>query len=143
MCQSNCRVHWNEKLLVTRNWKDITLLLCENLITLIRYRDACKAKDLSIIKNKSIHEYIMTRIENIENCYSTLYLSNKIDYDQFETFEGVQDAMVNTLEGVIGSSLYDDILDFYGIWSSFKLFDWYINTFLNSNFFKENDIRIE
>ena len=143
MCQANCRVHWNEKLLVTRNWKDITLLLCENLITLIRYRDACKAKDLSIIKNKSIHEYIMTRIENIENCYSTLYLSNKIDYDQFETFEGVQDAMVNTLEGVIGSSLYDDIIDSYGIWSSFKLFDWYINTFLNSNFFKENDIRIE
>ena len=133
----------NEKLLVTRNWKDITLLLCENLITLIRYRDACKNKDLSIIKNKSIHEYIMTRIENIENCYSTLYLSNKIDYDQFETFEGVQDAMINTLEEVIGSSLYDDILDSYGIWSSFKLFDWYINTFLNSNFFKENDIRIE
>ena len=143
MCQSHYRVHWNKDELNIKNWKDITSLLCENLITLIRYRDACKTKDLSIVKNKSIHEYIMTRIENIENCYSTLYLSNKIDYDQFETFEGVQDAMVNTLEGVIGSSLYDDILDSYGIWSSFKLFDWYINTFLNSNFFKENDIRIE
>ena len=143
MCQSNCRVHWNEKTLVTRNWKDITILLCENLITLIRYRDACKTKDLSIIKNKSIHEYIMTRIENVENCYSTLYLSNKIDNDQFETFEGVQDAMVNTLEGIIGSSVYDDIIDSYGIWSSFKLFNWYIQSFLNSDFFKENDIKIE
>lgn len=143
MCQTNYCVHWNEKLLMTRNWKDIAILLCENLIPLIRYRDACKTKDLSIIKNKSIHEYIMSRIENIDNCYSTLYLANKINNDEFETFEGIQDAMVNTLEGVIGSSLYDDIIDSYGIWSSFKLFDWYINTFLNSKFFKENEIRIE
>ena len=86
---------------------------------------------------------IMSRIENIDNCYSTLYLANKINNDEFETFEGIQDAMVNTLEGVIGSSLYDDIIDSYGIWSSFKLFDWYINTFLNSKFFKENEIRIK
>ena len=143
MCQTNYCVHWNEKLLMTRNWKDIAILLCENLISLIRYRDACKTKDLSIIKNKSIHEYIMSRIENIDNCYSTLYLANKINNDEFETFEGIQDAMVNTLEGVIGSSLYDDIIDSYGIWSSFKLFDWYINTFLNSKFFKENEIRIK
>ena len=143
MCQANHFIHWNEKSLNTRNWKDITILLCENLITLIRYKEACKNKDLSIIKNNSIHDYIMSRIENIENCYSTLYLSNKISNEEFETFEGIQDAMVNTLEGVIGSSLYDDTLSSCGIWSSFKLFDWYINTFLNSNFFKENDIRIE
>lgn len=143
MSKENLCFHWNEKPLITRNWKDIAVLLCENLITLIRYREACKNKDISIIKNNSIHDYIMTRIENIENCYSTLYLSNKISNEEFETFEGIQDAMVNTLEGVIGSSLYDDTLSSYGIWSSFKLFDWYINIFLKSKFFKENGIRIE
>lgn len=142
MCQTNYCVRWNEKLSMKINWEDVVILLCENLNPLIRYRDACKTKDLSIIKNKSIHEYIMSRIENIDNCYSELYLANKIDNDEFETFEGIQDAMVNTLEGVIGSSLYDDIIDSYGIWSSFKLFDWYINTFLNSKFFKKNYIRI-
>ena len=135
--------HCKESLLVTRKWEDIAALLCEQLITLMKYCNACQVKEITIIKNSTMHDYILTRLDNIERCYSSLYLGGKLDIKGFEYFEGIQDVMVNTLEGTIGSSQWDDTMTSVGIWSSFKLFDWYIQSFLNSDFFKENDIRIE
>lgn len=135
--------HCKESLLVTRKWEDIAALLCEQLITLMKYREACKLQEMSIIKNSTMHDYILTRLDNIERCYSSLYLGGKLTGEEFGYFEGIQDLMLNTLEGTIGSSQWDDTLTTVGIWSSFKLFDWYIQSFLNSDFFKKNDIRIE
>lgn len=132
--------HCNKSLLVTRKWEDIAALLCEQLITLMKYCNACQIKEISIIKNTTMHDYIMTRLENIEGCYSSLYLGGKLDAKGFEYFEGIQDLMLNTLEKTIPNEHVDS--DF-GPWGSFKLFDWYIQSFLKSDFFKENDIRIE
>lgn len=132
--------HCNKSLLVTRKWEDIAALLCEQLITLMKYCNACKNEEISIIKNSTMHDYIMTRIENIEGCYSSLYLGGKLDSQGFEYFEGIQDLMLNTLEKTIPNE-YDDSK--YGVWGSFELFNWYIQSFLKSDFFKENDIRIE
>lgn len=139
--------HCKESLLFTRKWEDIAALWCEQLITLMKYREACKLQELSIINNSTMHDYITTRIENIERCYSCLYINGKIDAKQFGFYEGTQDIMLATLyqkqPPVLPNQIWDDTLENVGIWSSFKLFDWYINAFLNSDFFKENDIRIE
>ena len=132
--------HVNKSFLITENWEDIASLLCEQLITLMKYCNACKNKEISIIKNSTMHDYIMTRLENIEGCYSSLYLGGKLDSKGFEYFEGIQDLMLNTLEGTIPNEYKDSDI---GVWGSFKLFDWYIQSYLNSDFFKENDIRIE
>lgn len=132
--------HCKKSFLFTKKWEDIAALLCEQLITLTKYAISCKVKELYIIKNSTMHDYIMTRLENIEGCYSSLYLGGKLNSKDFEYFEGIQDLMLNTLEGTIPNE-YDD--SDIGVWGSFKLFDWYIQSFLNSDFFKENDIRIE
>lgn len=132
--------HCKESLLVTRKWEDIAALLCEQLITLMKYCNACQVKELTIIKNSTMHDYILTRLDNIERCYSSLYLGGKLDIKGFEYFEGIQDLMLNTLEKTIPNEYNDSE---FGVWGSFKLFDWYIQSFLNSDFFKENDIRIE
>lgn len=132
--------HCNKSFLFTKKWEDIAALLCEQLITLMKYCNACQVKEVSIIKNSTMHDYIMTRLENIEGCYSSLYLGGKLTGEQFGYFEGIQDLMLNILEGTIPNEYKDS--DF-GAWGSFKLFDWYIQSFLNSDFFKENDIRIE
>lgn len=132
--------HCNKSWLFTKKWEDIAALLCEQLITLMKYREACKIKEISIIKNATMHDYIMTRLENIEGCYSSLYLGGKLNGEGFGYFEGIQDLMLNTLEGTIPNQYKDSDI---GVWGSFGLFDWYIQSFLNSDFFKENDIRIE
>lgn len=132
----HCKKSW----LFTKKWEDIAALLCEQLITLMKYREACKIKEMSIIKNSTMHDYIMTRLENIEGCYSSLYLGGKLTGKQFGSFEGTQDLMLNVLEGTIPNQYKDSDI---GVWGSFKLFDWYIQSFLNSDFFIENDIRIE
>lgn len=132
--------HCKESLLVTRKWEDIAALLCEQLITLMKYCNACQVKEITIIKNSTMHDYILTRLDNIERCYSSLYLGGKLDIKGFEYFEGIQDLMINTLEKTIPNEHNDS--DF-GPWGSFGLFDWYIQSFLKSDFFKENDIRIE
>jgi hypothetical protein len=137
---NNHHCHCKESLLVTRKWEDIAALLCEQLITLMKYCNACQVKEITIIKNSTMHDYILTRLDNIERCYSSLYLGGKLDIKGFEYFEGIQDLMLNTLEKTIPNEYNDNE---FGVWGSFKLFDWYIQSFLKSDFFKENDIRIE
>lgn len=132
--------HYKKKLLLTRNWEDVAALWCKQLITLMNYCNACQDKEISIIKNSTMHDYIMSRLENIEGCYSCLYLGGKLTSKQFEYFEGNQDLMLNILEKTVPSE-YNDCE--FGVWGNPKLFDWYIQSFLNSDFFKENDIRIE
>ena len=133
---SHCKNNW----LFARRWENIASLLCSQLIAIMKYCNACKNKEISIIKNSTLHDYIMTRLENIERCYSSLYLGGKLTNEEFGYYEGIQDLMINTLEGTIPNQYKDSDI---GVWGSFKLFDWYIQSFLNSDFFKKNDIRIE
>lgn len=137
---NNHHCHCKESLLVTRKWEDIAALLCEQLITLMKYCNACKVKEITIIKNSTMHDYILTRLDNIERCYSSLYLGGKLEIKGFEYFEGIQDLMLNILEKTVPSE-YNDCE--FGVWGNPELFDWYIQSFLKSDFFKENDIRIE
>lgn len=135
--------HSKRSLLLTTNWEDVAALWCENLITLGKYKKACELRDMKVIKNKTMHNYILTRLDNIEGCYSCLFLNGKMNEQQYKHFEFIQGSMKTYLKGRFGSSKFDDQFIGIGIWSSAKLFDNYLSQTLNSDFFKENDIRIE
>lgn len=135
--------HCKTSTLITRKWEDVAALLCEQLITLMKYHNACKDQAKFIIENETMHDYILTRLSNIEGCYSCLFINGKLTTEQFKFYEEVQDRMVKVLTGIKSESVWDDIIDKIGIWSSAKLFSWYIDSFLNSDFFIQNDIRIE
>ena len=134
--------HTNRSLLLTRNWEDIAALWCENLITLGKYKKACEDKNLNIIKNSTMHDYIMTRLENIDGFYSCLFLNGKLNSFQYQYFEFLQDDMVKKLDSSFDGHIEDEIPGI-GPWSSAKLFDNYIKKTLESEFFKQNDIKIE
>lgn len=133
---SHCEHNW----LFAHRWEHIASLLHCQLIAIMKYCNACKDKNISIIKNSTMHEYIMSKLEIIESCYSSLYLGGKLTGEEFGYYEGIQDLMLNILEKTVPSE-YNDCE--FGVWGNPKLFDWYIQSFLNSDFFKKNDIRIE
>lgn len=142
-CKCHEHQHNKRSLLLTTDWEDVAALWCENLITLGKYKKACEMKDMKVIKNKTMHDYILTRLDNIEGCYSCLFLNGKMNGKQYQYFENIQASMKDYLGNAKSSSMFDDQLANVGMWSSVKLFDQYLSQTLNSEFFKENDIRIE
>lgn len=126
--------HNNRSLLLSNNWEDVAALWCKNLISIGKYKSACENKNNDIIKNDTIHDYILTRLENIEGCYSILFLNGKMDKKHFQFFEKIQNEIVEVLND-------DEVNTFY--WTSVKLFNNYLTKTLESDFFKENNIRIE
>lgn len=132
-CKGN-HEHNNRSLMLTKNWEDIAALWCENLVTIIEYKNACKADDTKITENETMHDYILTRLANIENCYACLFINGKMEKEDFEDFNQNQEVLL-TLIG-------DDGRDHSKEWKDEIMFEEYINSTLNSHFFKENDIRI-
>lgn len=135
--------HSKRSLLLTTNWEDVAALWCENLITIGNYKRACEEKNMKVIRNETMHHYIFTRLDNIEGCYSCLFLNGKMNEKQYQYFENIHHHILDYLKGCRWSVMYDDRLASVGIWSSVKLFDEYLKKTLESDFFKENDIRIE
>lgn len=135
--------HEKRTLMITNKWEDIATLMCENLITIIKYKEACKQNNEKITKNETMHDYILTRLENIEGAYSCLYINGKLKDEEFNYFERNQKAILFMLEGE-GDDV-DKLKDYFKEenWKDEIIFKDYINTILNSSFFKENDIRIE
>lgn len=129
--------HNNKSFLLTTEWEDVVELWCENLITIGKYKKACEDGMKDIIQNETMHDFILTRFENIENCYSCLYLTGKLTKPQFEFYEKTQNYIVDRLTGdkMVTSQT--------PIWEDDGVFQNYLNYILNSQFFKENDIRIE
>lgn len=140
--------HNKKSMLVTSKWEDVAYLLCENLITIIKYKDACKQNNEKITKNETMHDYILTRLENIEGAYSCLYINGKLTEEEFNYFERNQKTILFMLEGEskdVTVSKDDKLKDFFQEtnWKDEIIFKDYIDTILNSKFFKDNDIRIE
>lgn len=135
--------HKNQSLMITNKWEDVAAMMCQNLITIMKYKEACKQNDEKITKNETMHDYILTRIENIERSYSCLLLMEKINNEEFNYFERNQKAILFLLEGE-GDDV-DKLKDYFKEqnWKDEHIFEDYINSILNSNFFKNNDIRIE
>lgn len=135
--------HNKKSLLLTNKWEDVAHLMCENLITIMKYKEACKQNDEKITKNETMHDYIITRLENIQSAYSCLYINNDLNEEEFNYFERNQKAIIFLLLGEGEYTCKPD--DFFKEknWKDENIFEDYINTILNSNFFKNHDIRIE
>lgn len=144
-CHFDCQKHDHSKrsLLLTTNWEDVAALWCENLITIGKYKKACEMKDMKVIKNETMHHYILTRLDNIEGCYSCLFLNGKMKEEQYKYFENLHQTFIEYLKGLKKYDWIDGEITDHGIWSCTRLFDHYLKKTLESDFFKENDIRIE
>lgn len=135
--------HNKQTLMITKKWEDIAVLMCENLISIMKYANACIDKNEKITKNETMHDYILTRIENIERSYSCLYINKKMNEEEFNYFERNQKTILFMLTG---EKDYTTKMDKNWIdknWEDEIIFKDYIDTILNSDFFKNNDIRIE
>lgn len=137
--------HTKKSMLVTNKWEDVVHLLCENLITLIKYKDACKQNNKKITENETMHDYIMTRLENIEGAYSCLFINGKLTEEEFNYFERNQKAILFMLTKKDDKEEEEGENDVFSEvnWKDEIIFKDYIDTILNSPFFKNNDIRIE
>lgn len=135
--------HRNKSLMVTKNWEDVAALMCENLITIMKYKEACKQGNELITKNETMQDYILSRLENIQSAYSSLYIFGKLTTDEFNYFERNQKTILFMLTGE-GDDI-DRLKDYFkeANWKDEIIFNDYIDTILNSTFFKNNDIRIE
>lgn len=122
--------HEKKSFLFTNHWEDVVYLMCQNIITIQKYKKSIELKDEIITNNENMHDYILSRFENIENCWLTLFLNGKVNKDQFDEFEKYHEETVN--------KLIED-----KEWKNFESFDNYLVLLLNCSFFKENDIRIE
>lgn len=132
--------HNKKSFLVTKQWEDIAYLLCENLMTIMKYADACTDKKENITNNETMHDYIMTRLENIEGAYSCLYINGTMNEEDFNYFEKNQKAILFILEGedFKQDGLKDEIMA--KNWKDEVIFTDYIDTILKSDFFKRNNI---
>lgn len=133
--------HEKRTLMITNKWEDIAALMCENLITIMKYANACIDKDEKITKNETMHNYILTRLENIEGAYSCLYINGKLKEEEFNYFERNQKTILTMLE-VEGTFVENQMFKEMN-WKDELIFKDYIDSILNSTFFKNNDIRIE
>ena len=129
--------HHKKNWLFTNKWEDVVYLWCQNLITIGKYKKACEEGKKEITQNETMHDYILTRFENIDGCYSSLYLGGKLTKSQFEFYEKTQTRIVDKLTGEDGKGTT------IPVWEDFELFDNYLKFMLNSQFFEENDIRID
>lgn len=137
-CHFDCQKHDHSRrsLLLTTDWQEVAALWCENLITIGKYKKACEMKDMKIIDNETMHNYILTRLENIEGCYTCLFLNGKMNEEQYRYFENLQYQLNQQLKG-----RYAPLGN--GKWTNPRKFDEYLKKTFESDFFKENDIRIE
>ena len=128
--------HSKRSMLFTTQWEDVVYLMCQNLITLMKYRDAIESKAIEITKNETIHDYVLTRLENIENCWCSLFLSGKINVEDYKNFSCEHEMFLSLLN--------DENKDQDGPvnWRNVGYFNNYIEWIKNSPLFKNNDVKI-
>ena len=121
---------------MTTLWEEVVYIMCQNLITLMKYRDAIESKANEITCNETFHDYILTRLENIENCWCSLFLNGKIDVEEYKDFSCEHEMFLSLLN--------EDNKDKDGqvSWRNLGYFNNYIDWIKNSPLFKNNDIKI-
>lgn len=137
--EENGHEHTNRSLLFTTQWEEVVYLMCQNLITLMKYRDAIENKATEIIKNETLHDYILTRLENIENCWCSLFLSGKINIEEYKEFSREHETFLNLLNS---GSTWGNNEEQFTHWQNVGTFNKYIYWIENSPLFKNNDVKI-
>lgn len=134
--KENGHEHTNRSMMFTTKWEDVVYLMCQNLITLMKYRDAIENNATEITQNETLHDYILTRLENIENCWCSLFLSGKINVEEYKDFSREHEMFLNLLND--GNKDKDGPVN----WRNLGYFNKYIEWITNSPLFKNNDVKV-
>lgn len=127
--EENGHTHNNHStLFTTKLFEEVLYIMCQNLISLMKYRDAVENKSTEITGNETIHDYILSRLENIENCWCSLFLNGKISVEEYKEFSCEHETLLTLLN--------------IGNWENVGYFNKYIEWIKNSPLFKNNDVKI-
>ena len=53
----------------------------QSLIPVIQFKDCLKNKEKDVVNDNNMLEFILSRLETIENCWAALWLNKKIQYN--------------------------------------------------------------
>ena len=117
------------RLLLTSNSEDICYFMEQSLIPVIQFKDCLKNKEKDVVNDNNMLEFILSRLETIENCWAALWLNKKIQSMEYLEFQDQQDIILEHLNSKHTiNSLKDNLF-----WIDLKKFEDYIEFLLKSS----------